>query len=277
MDGKDPGVSELMLAARTGRVLFSRAVQGRLAYAKYFFLSLMGFFVSFGLTLMLWLYVNGQRAGGLAVGRDDLIAYLALALAVNFVLSLSLDSILSSRIRSGQVAVDLLKPLSFQWMYFFMSMADVAIQACMAAVVLVIAFLTLSVKPLKLEAAQLAVFFCSMVLAILVQYGICFIFTLGAFFTNFGYGMFNLRLMTQATFSGAFAPLVLYPPSLRVVAYALPFHCVVQTPAILGLGWVSAGQALPLLAEQLAWAVGLFLVGQTGFRWILGRLSIQGG
>jgi ABC-2 type transport system permease protein len=270
-------VGELSLVARTGRVLFSRAVQGRLAYAKYFFISLLGFFVGFGLTLMLWLYVNDHRAGGLAVGRDDLIAYLALALVINFTLSLSLDSILSSRIRTGQVAVDLLKPISFQWMYFFISMADIVIQACMGAVVLVVAFFVLSVKPLRLEAVQMAVFFVSLVLAILVQYGICFIFTLGAFFTNFGYGMFNLRLMTQATFSGVFAPLLLYPMSLRAVAYALPFHCVVHTPALIGLGWVSPVQALPLLAEQLAWAAGLFAAGQLGFRWILARFSIQGG
>jgi ABC-2 type transport system permease protein len=270
-------VAEWTRFAGTARVLFSTAVQGRLAYAKYFFLSLLGFFVSFGLTLMLWLYVNDHRAGGLAVGRDDLIAYLVLALAVNFIFSFSLDSFLSGRIRTGLIAVDLLKPMSFQWMYFFIALADVAIQACMGAVVLGAAFCLFSIKPLKLDAAQGAVFFCSLVLAMLVQYGICFIFTLGAFFTNFGYGIFNLRLMTQATFSGVFAPLLLYPQSLRAVAYALPFHCVVQTPALLGLGWVRAGQALPLLGEQLAWAAGLFLAGQMGFRWIIGRMTIQGG
>jgi ABC-2 type transport system permease protein len=270
-------VAEFSRFAATARVLFSTAVQGRLAYAKYFFLSLLGFFVSFGLTLMLWLYVNDHRAGGLAVGRNDLIAYLVLALAVNFIFSFSLDSFLAGRIRTGLIAVDLLKPINFQWMYFFIALADVVIQACMGALVLGAAFFLFSVKPLKLEAAQGAVFFCSLVLAMLVQYGICFIFTLGAFFTNFGYGIFNLRLMTQATFSGVFAPLLLYPQSLRTVAYALPFHCVVQTPALLGLGWVPAGQALPLLGEQLAWAVGLFFAGQMGFRWIIGRLTIQGG
>lgn len=270
-------MGDLLLVARTGRVLFSRAVQGRLVYAKYFFISLLGFFIGFGLTLMLWLYVNDHRAGGLAVGRDDLIAYLTLALVINFTLSLSLDSMLSNRIRTGLVAVDLLKPISFQWMYFFISTADIVIQASMGLVVLLVGFCVLAVKPLKLEALQMAVFFLSLALAVLVQYGICFLFTLGAFFTNFGYGMFNLRLMTQATFSGVFAPLILYPGSLQAVAYALPFHCVVHTPALIGLGWVSPWQALPLLAEQLAWAAGLFVAGQTGFRWILSRFSIQGG
>jgi ABC-2 type transport system permease protein len=270
-------VSELWLVARTGRVLFSRGVQGSLAYAGYFFLDLLAFGIGFALTLMLWLYVDGHRGGGLAIARGDLIAYLTLALVVNFAQSLWLDGIVSNRIRTGQVAVDLLKPMNFQWMYFFMAMADMAIQAVMGAAVLLLAWLILPVKPLMLEPGQLAVFFVSLFLAVLVQYGICFLFTLGAFFTNFGYGMFNLRLMTHAAFSGIFAPLALYSPALRAVALALPFHCVVHTPALLGLGWVAPAQALPLLAEQAAWALGLFAAGQLGFRWILGRLSIQGG
>lgn len=270
-------MGELLLAARTGRVLFSRAVQGRLAYASYFFLDLAGFFISFAMTLMLWLYVDDHRSGGMAVARGDLIAYLTLAMVVNFIQSLWLDGILSNRIRNGQVAVDLLKPMSFQWMYFFIAMADVAIQACMGAGVLLLAYLILPVKPIKLEGAQLAVFFLSLSLAILVQYGICFIFTLGAFYTNFGYGMFNLRLMTHMALSGVFAPLTLYSGRLLLVARALPFHCVVDTPTVLGLGWVPAGQAWGLLGEQLAWALGLFAAGQLGFRWIVGRLSIQGG
>ena len=268
---------ELWQVFRAGRTLFSRSMQGRLYYANYFFLDLLGFFVSFGLTLMLWLYVDDHKPGGLPIPRQTFIAYMALALAVNFAMSIWVDGILGSRIRSGQVATDLLKPINFQWMYFFIAMGDVVIQTCMGAVVLLVATWVLPTPPLHWEPARLAAFALSFGLGLLVQYGICFLFTLGTFYTHFGYGIFYTRLMLHQAFSGVFAPLLLYPDGLRAIAHALPFQCVVHTPVSIGLGLVPLDQVPFLLAQQALWAVGLLTVGQFGFRVIVGRLSIQGG
>lgn len=247
-------MAELWRSLQAGSILMRRGIQGRLVYARYFVLDLGAFVISSGLTLLLWLYVDAHKPGGLAIPREQLIAYMALALAVNQALSIWLDGILGSRIRTGQVATDLLKPINFQWLYFSSALADVAIQSVMGLFVLGLAAWLLPYPPLAMQGPRLAVFALSLGLALLVQYGLCFFFTLGAFITHNGYGLFFLRLMAHMAFSGLFAPLMLYPDGLRRVAEILPFHCIVHTPVGLGLGLLPLDQAPRLLLEQAGWA-----------------------
>lgn len=268
---------ELLRALEAGSVLFRRGVQGRLVYARYFVLDLVAFVISSGLSLLLWLYVDANKPGGLPIPREQLIAYMALALAVNQSLSIWLDGILGSRIRTGQVATDLLKPINFQWLYFSSAMADVAIQSCMGLMVLGLAAWLLPYPPLALDAARVLVFLLSLGLALLVQYGVCFLIALGAFVTHNGYGLFFLRLMSHMAFSGIFAPLLLYPDGLRKVAQVLPFHCIIHTPVAIGLGLLPLRQAPQLLGEQALWALALIVAGQLTFGAVTRRLSIQGG
>jgi ABC-2 type transport system permease protein len=270
-------VAELLRVWQASGVLFRRGVQGRLVYARYFFLDMAAMLINFGLTLCIWLYVDDQRGHSLAVPRDTLIAYMTLATVVNFGLSMWIDGILGARIRSGQVATDLLKPLNFQWLYFASAMADVAIQLGMGAAVLGLAFVLLEQPPLALEWQRMLVFILSLGLATLVQYGLTFLVGLTTFVTHNGYGAFYIRLMSHLAFSGVFAPLALYPAGLRAVADVLPFQHMVHTPVAIGMGLLPLDQAPHLLLQQLLWAIGLLALGQWAYRRIMGNLSIQGG
>jgi ABC-2 type transport system permease protein len=92
-----------------------------------------------------------------------------------------------------------------------------------------------------------------------------------------GYGIFFLRGALHQVFSGLSAPLVMFPPPLRAVAEALPFHHEIETPARLWLGLVPGREVPALLATQAAWAFGLILTGELIFSAVMRRHQIQGG
>jgi ABC-2 type transport system permease protein len=202
---------------------------------------------------------------------------MTLAMCLNYGLQLWIDGILGARIRTGQVATDLLKPMDFQWLYFASTLSDVAVQCGIASVVLGLAWGFLEHPPLILDLPHLAVFVLSVGLGILVAYGATFLVALSCFITHNGYGAFYIRLMSHLAFSGVFAPLSLYPPALRTVAAYLPFHCVIYTPVALVQGLEPLNAAPGLMLEQAAWAAGLLLLGQVAYRRIMGNLSVQGG
>lgn len=270
-------MSEALRVFEATSVLFRRGVQSRLQYARYFFLDLAAVLITFSLTLMIWLYVDEHRGQPMALAKPQLIAYMTLAMCLNYGLQLWIDGILGARIRSGQVATDLLKPMDFQWLYFASTLADVVIQLGLGAAVLVLASFFLEQAPLPLDPARLAVFALSVCLGILVAYGATFLVALSTFITHNGYGAFYIRLMSHLAFSGVFAPLSLYPDKLRAVAQVLPFHCVIYTPVALVQGLEPLSRAPQLLMEQAAWAAGLLLLGQVAYRRIMSNLSIQGG
>lgn len=262
---------------RAGLYLGKITVQGRLAYAAWFFIDFVGALINFALTLLLWIYVGKIEQKPLPVPFNEFISFLSLATLINFAMGMWIDSILGERIRSGQVGTDLLKPMNFQWMYLFSGLSDVAVQSCISMACLALAFVILPQAPLVMDFAHLLPLALSLALAALVQYGVCFLLAMGAFVTHFGYGIHYLRLMSMQTFSGLFAPLSFYPAWLQSLSLALPFHCIIQTPAMIGLGWAKPNEIPGLLLEQALWAAGLIFAGQVIFRWLSGRLSVQGG
>lgn len=270
-------MSELGRVLEASSVLFRRGVQGRLVYARYFMLDLFAVLIAFALTLMIWLYVDENRGAPMALSRAQLVAYMTLAMVVNYAFQIWIDGILGARIRTGQVATDLLKPMDFQWLYFASALADLAVQVFIGTVVLLGAWAFLEQPPLLLEPLRMLAFVISLGLAVLVQYGITFVFAMSTFITHNGYGAFYIRLMSHLAFSGVFAPLLLYPERLRSIAEVLPFHCIVHTPVILGLGLAPMEDAPRLLGQQLLWAVGLLALGQFIYRRVMANLSIQGG
>jgi len=243
-----------------------------MAYGGSLLLSLFAQSVAFGVTIMIWNYALKDR------GRaPQVFAYLTLAFMLNYTFNLFLERTVGERIREGLVATDLLKPIDFQLFYAVQSLSDMIFQILLALIVFGMGLAYLGSRLFPASAASLAYFGLSLVLAFAVQYSLCFCFVQGIFLTNSNYGVFATRGALHQTFSGVFAPLALFPPAFKMLAKAMPFHCVIHTPAALYLGMIPVSEAPYALAEQGAWALGLILLGRLIFSRILSKLAIQGG
>ncbi|MFI6801538.1 ABC transporter permease [Streptosporangium canum] len=181
---------------------------------------------------------------------------------------------ISGRVRTGDIAVDLVRPASLQmW-----SLADDLGRACYL-------LLLRSLPPTVVGAALFGlvtpaspatwVFFAaSCALGMIVSFGWRYLMALSACWVVDDRGTQSLSLLMTLFFSGMVLPLNLFPGWLGSLAGALPWSAMVQVPADVYLG---KRDVLEALGFQAAWAVALLALGALLTRAARHRVVIQGG
>ncbi|MFF0574573.1 ABC transporter permease [Streptosporangium saharense] len=181
---------------------------------------------------------------------------------------------LSGRVRSGDVAVDLVRPASLQlW-----SLADDVGRAAYL-------FLLRSLPPTAVGAALFGLvppsgpaawlsFAAGLALGVVVSFGWRYLVALSACWFVDDRGTQSLSLVLTFFFSGMVLPLNLFPGWLGDLARALPWSAMVQVPADLYLG---KRDILDALGFQAAWAVALLALGALATSAARRKVVIQGG
>ncbi len=181
---------------------------------------------------------------------------------------------IAERIRSGDIALDLVRPAPLQlW-----SLAEDLGRA---------AFLLLArgLPPMLLGAAlfgivtptgvtQWAGFLAGLLLAVLTSFGWRYLVALSVCWLADDRGVNVLSMVLTTFFSGMMLPLTIFPGWLGELARALPWAAMLQAPADLYLG---KAPLLDTLALQAFWAATLIGLGAAATRAIRYKVVIQGG
>jgi ABC-2 type transport system permease protein len=185
---------------------------------------------------------------------------------------------LAERIPTGEVVTDLYRPMHFQSYWLSAEVGKAAYQSVFRGIppfLIGALFFHLQLPPDPMTAV---IFLISMALAIVVSFSFRFIVALSGFWLLDTRGTYQLAILLMGFFSGFFIPIAFFPPTLARVAHLLPFASVVEYPVELFLGQHrGAGATAGILAQQLAWAVVLFMVGEILVRRALRKVIIQGG
>jgi ABC-2 type transport system permease protein len=120
-------------------------------------------------------------------------------------------------------------------------------------------------------------FLVSVTLAVVVGFALRYLLGLLAFWVVETAGFASLLVVLQIFCSGSLLPLVVFPDRLRALLEALPFRCMVQVPIDVLLREDTGTAALPLLALQLAWALGLLGLGAALTRLAVRLVVVHGG
>lgn len=174
---------------------------------------------------------------------------------------------LTERIRTGDIAVDLHRPVDLQgwWLADDIGRAGSAL-AFRGAPPLLVGIMAFGLEvPDPATWAQFAV---AVLLAIFVGFGVRYMAALCVFWLHDDRGVQAISLVTALFFSGLLMPLVVFPEPLGVIAHHLPWAALLQVPADVFLGKAgyfgldgTAG-LLGAYAFQAAWAVVLFAAGR---------------
>jgi ABC-2 type transport system permease protein len=177
-------------------------------------------------------------------------------------------------IRTGDVVADLMKPFDFYLYWLSQDLGRAASQILLRflptfAIGAIFFDLALPTSP-----ARWLAFALSLQLAIVVSFGIRFLFNVSAFWLTdvMGIRMFSLAVVNFL--SGQYVPLAFFPDWLRQIANALPFRAMFMTPieVLLGKGSLSL-----LLGQQLFWIVVLTAAGYATLGRAVRKVVVQGG
>jgi len=184
---------------------------------------------------------------------------------------------LADRIRTGDVAIDLYRPVGLIGWYLAGDLGRAAYH-----------FLTRGVGPtllgmllfhIALPATPYAAvaFLVSLVLAVVTSFGIRFLVACTTFWLLDQTGVRTLSGVLAIFLSGMTLPLVIFPEPLRSIALLLPWASYLQTPADIWLGHRTGGAVLGGLGLQALWVAVLLVVCQAVLGAATRKVVVQGG
>ncbi|CAM3011127.1 ABC transporter permease [Streptomyces albus] len=183
---------------------------------------------------------------------------------------------LHERIRNGDIAVDLYRPVDLQLWWLAHDLGRAAFQLVGRGVVPMVAGAL--VFDLALPASPLvwALFLLSVLLAVVVSFAVRYLWALCGFWLLDSTGLSALSTLLSMFFSGMLLPLNVFPGEFGDVARQLPWAATLQVPADVLLG-TQPGGALAGLAFQAVWAVVLLAAGRLLQALATRKVVVQGG
>lgn len=252
-------------------------------YSTYTAATLAGLFTNcvFGAVnalVLVAVWEQSPDAGGYDV--RDAVTYVWLGQALIATIALwggGTPSDLAVRVRSGDVALDLYRPVGLLGWYLAADAGRAVYHLLTRGLVPVLVGALLFDLRWPTGPLAWAAVAVSVVLALLVSFAIRFLVALTAFWVLDDQGTQLLATSAAVFFSGLTVPLVLFPGWFGDLARLLPWAAYLQAPADLWLGQDRGWAAVGVLGLQALWAVGLLACCAGVLRLAERKVVVQGG
>lgn len=257
--------------------LASISMQNVIAYRFNYVISLTASFVFILALFYLWRSVYMGQAELAGYSWNEMKMYLFITFLTNSLLSWYSETKISAKIIDGSVAVDLTKPLDFQKARLAETLGTSLFEGCVGAAIISVFILLFAGGMLPEDVAAGGLFAISLVLSLLIKFGIVYIAGLLCFWTSSGMGIAWGRAAVTNLLSGALIPLTFFPDWLKSLASFLPFQGIVFIPASIYLSHMEGIEAVKMVVLQLFWVIVLWVVGKLMWNWAVRSITIHGG
>lgn len=267
-------LSELLDACAA---VFATAIRRQLAYrvANWSGLFTNAFFLFFRAYALRACYAERASIGGLSA--TDIVTYVTVSQALLMVIPQWGRVEVADSVRSGQIAVDLCRPMD----YFAGFLSK---RLGVSAYYILFRFLPLMAvgwaagllsPPSAWE--TLPAFLATVVMGAWIANSLLFLVDVSAFWLGSERGLRYLFLGAGNLFSGLILPLSFLPEEMQKVSLALPFEYTLYLPVEVYLGSLSGDALASAMTIQLAWVVGLTILCRAILSAGVRKLVIHGG
>jgi ABC-2 type transport system permease protein len=255
---------------------FRKSFKKHAAYRSTVWIQIIASLIQVGIQVAVWSALLGSGSVD-GITRDDMVTYAILNSAMYAFILTSLYNDVDARLRSGDIAVDILRPVQ----YPLLVLADGLGRAAYRALFMVVPIVIISALMFGFSAPASVSggvgFVVAVLLAIVISYSIGYLIALLSFWflTTFHFGWAIGGLTTL--FSGAFLPLWFFPEPWAAVAKTLPFQFLGFVPAATWMGQLTDTELATTFLVGILWSVALLTC--TRFLWnrATRQLVVQGG
>jgi ABC-2 type transport system permease protein len=209
--------------------------------------------------------------------RADALTYTWLTQGLIMVIAIWRWNDLALRIQSGDIATDLSRPIDLQRAWLAEDLGRAAYQGVFRGLPPFLVGALFFTLRLPHHPLTWLAFAASLVLAVVVSFGMRFIVNLGAFWLLDWRGLANLSSLLVTVLSGFAIPLSFYPGWARTLTELLPWGSMVQLPINIFLEKEHGAGVVGLLLLQAAWAIVLLAAGRRLLAAGTRKLVVQGG
>lgn len=184
---------------------------------------------------------------------------------------------LALRIRTGDVAVDLSRPVDLHVQYLAADLGRAAFVLLPRALPpLLVGVLTFGLA-MPVTPAPYLLGAVSLVLAVTISFNCRFLANLSAFWLLDHRGVLNVYVVVSNLLSGIFTPVTWFPPALETLARLTPFPSMIQAPADVLTGRLDTAGSLRTIAVQVLWLGVTLVLARLALARATRRLVVQGG
>jgi ABC-2 type transport system permease protein len=264
---------KLMPYAEFSRVGFVNILAFRLRY----FTGIITYFLNVTVYFFIWsaVFKSSPSINGYTLAQ--MLTYVSVGWIIRSFYWNTIDQEMAYEVIEGKIAMDLIKPVSIQWMWIFRAMGESAFR--LGLLTFPTAIVVALIFPVQ-KAASPESFFLFIV-GVLGSF-----FLMGAI--NFMIGTCAIPLksilaLIRAKYwliellSGLLIPISFFPGALQKIMAVLPFEHIAYTPLQIYLGKFDLVTALRALAIQWSWVIVLLFLAHLWWGRASRKITIHGG
>lgn len=256
------------------------AVRGQLQYRFNFLMTLLAVVIYSLLYYMLWraIYHYSPRQ---VLAWQQLITYVLVGQVISFARFSPAERApvygVASRIRSGDVALDLIRPVDFQLQRFWEASGFYLVELVWVNIPAFLIFIFVLRISSPRDALTWLSFLLSLWIGFIVAFGLNSIVMMLSFWTGNAQGIQKAKKAVVEIMAGTLIPYEFFPPWLRTAATHLPFQSMAYVPLSIYTGKLSGSHVPVALGTQLLWAMVMLVLSRLIWRRAFQRLTIYGG
>jgi ABC-2 type transport system permease protein len=228
--------------------------------------------------IMLGLWTSVAREAPFqSYSSDDFVGYFLASLIVRQLTGNWVAWQISEEVRSGAMAMRLLRPIHPFYAYAASHAAAIPFRSFIALPVAFVLLASSGASALTTDPVQLALFVPSVALAWLITFAVLFAIGALAFFLTQTMAIANLYFGLFSLFSGYLMPITLLPHPIAAVANWLPFRFMLSVPVELLTKPHHRDELVGLLGKQAAWTAILLAIALALWRAGVKRFEAVGG
>ncbi len=184
---------------------------------------------------------------------------------------------LADRIRTGDIAVDLARPVDLQLSWLAADLGRAAYELLPRGLPPMLVGAVFFGLTLPGGVPHLAVAAVSVVLAVAVSFACRFLVNLAAFWVLEMRGALTLYMVGSNVLTGLVVPVHWFPGWMGTLARATPFPSMLQAPVDVLSGRATGWHSAEVVGTQALWLVAMLVAGRVVTARATRRLVVQGG
>jgi ABC-2 type transport system permease protein len=253
------------------------AIQETMAYRASYFVNIISQSISYMAIFFLWkaVYAAGPVIGDM--GWSDMQGYLLISLFTSALISGSSEFRVSRSIWSGNIAVELVRPVDYQKANFAITVGNGLAEGVLVAALGLLFAVLIGFSTPPGHPITWLYFLLAMMFSFTIKFLVVYIFGLFTFWTTGGMGLAWIRKGITDFFSGAIIPLSFFPGWLQGISNVLPFRGIVFVPGTIFIERMPESQILLSFALDIAWIVALWYLAKFVWYFAMRKVTIHGG
>jgi ABC-2 type transport system permease protein len=256
-----------------GRVGFVNILAFRLRY----FTGIITYSLNVTVYYFIWSAVFRSAHSFAGYNLSQMITYVSVGWIIRSFYWNTIDQEMAYEVIDGRIAMDLIKPVSVQWMWICRAMGESAFR--LGLLTLPTAVVVALVFPLERPSSRenFLLFLAAVIGSFFLYAAINFMIGTCAIPLKSILALIRAKQWLVELLSGLLLPMSFFPDKIQKVLAWLPFEHVAYTPLQIYLGKLDRAHALRALATEWFWVFALMILAHLWWNRTLRTITIQGG